>query len=211
MVAVNDAARCQRCGWQEDFLTLLPAISKQVRYAFRRLPYAERCEAIQEAIASSLVAYRRLVGLGRQSLAYATPLAQFAVKQVRDGRRVGGKLNIRDVMSPYCQRSKEVHVQPFFERDDRTGRWQELLVEDRRSSPADIAALKLDFQAWLNLLTPKKRAITESLASGESPGRVAKLFRVSSARVSQVRRELQTLWDRFQGEPGQAIVTLAIS
>ena len=209
MVAVNDAARYQRCGWQEDFLRLLPAISRQVRYAFRRLPYAERCEAIQEAIANSLVAYRRLVRLGRQSLAYATPLAQFAVKQVRDGRRVGGQLNVGDVMSPYCQRRKGVQVQPFLKRDDRTGRWQELVVEDRHSSPAEIAALKLDFQAWLASLTPKKRAITESLASGESPGRVARLFRVSSARVSQVRRELRTLWDRFQGEPGQSMAAAA--
>ena len=34
-------------------------------------------------------AYARLVQLGRQGLAFATPLARYAVKQVCDGRRVG--------------------------------------------------------------------------------------------------------------------------
>jgi DNA-directed RNA polymerase sigma subunit (sigma70/sigma32) len=200
MMAMKNAARCQRCGWQEGFLTLLPAIRKQVRYAFRRLPCLERSEAIQDAIANALVAYRRLAQLGRESLAFATPLARFAIKQVRTGRKVGGRLNVRDVMSLYCQRRKGVKVQPFVELDPRTGRWQDLLVEDRHSSPADIAALKLEFQAWLCSLTPKKRAITQSLAGGESAGQVAKLFSVSAARVSQIRRELRTLWEQFQGE-----------
>jgi len=210
MVAQNDSARCQRFCWQDGFLALLPAIKKQVRYAFRRLPFVERCEAIQEAIANALVAYRRLVQLGRQSLAYATPLAQFAVRQVRQGRQVGCRLNVQDVMSPYCQRHKGVQVRPLAALDRRTGRWQELLVEDRHASPADIAALKLDFQDWLHSLAPQKRAITESLAGGETPQRVAKLFRVSASRISQLRRELRTLWQLFQGEISQSLMPAAV-
>ncbi len=203
MVIQNDAARCEHLRWQDGFLALLPAIKRHLRFAFRRLRYAERCEAIQEAIASALVAYRRLVQLGRQSLAYATPLAQYAVRRVRAGRRVGGRLNGQDVMSAYCQRRRGIHVQDFREPDHRSGRWRELVVEDRHSSPADIAALKLVFQAWLKSLAPKKRAITESLASGESTQRVAKQFFVSAARVSQLRRELRSLWDQFQGVTSQ--------
>ena len=206
MMKLNDSARCQRLRWQQGFLALLPAIKRQVRYAFRRLPCLERGEAIQDAIANAMVAYRRLVQLGKQSLAYATPLSQFAIKQVRAGRSVCGRRNVRDVMSPYCQRTKGVKLQPLVELNPRTGRWEELLVEDRRSSPADIVALKLDFHAWLVSLTPKMRAITELLARGESACRVAQLFRVSAARVSQIRHELQMLWNQFQGEPEQSLV-----
>ena len=184
MVATNDSARFQQVRWQDGFLALLPAIQRHLRYAFRRLPYVERCEAIQEAVANALVAYRRLVQLGRQSLAYATPLAQYAVKQVRDGRQVAGRRNVQDVLSSYCQRRKKVVVETLTTRHQRTGRWQELVVEDRRSSPADIAALRLDFQAWLHSLAPQKRAITESLAGGESTQQAAKLFRVSASRIS---------------------------
>jgi len=203
MVDQNDthnAPSRSLASWQNGFLELLPAIVKQLRYAFRKLPYGERCEAIQEATAYAVLAYQRLVQLGRQNLAYATPLAQYAVKRVRAGRQVGGRLNIKDVLSPYCRQRTGVQVQPLLERDRRTGCWRELLIEDRHASPADLAAIKLDFQDWLGSLAPKKRALTETLASGESTSQVARLFRVSAARVSQLRRELHSLWQHFQGE-----------
>ncbi len=126
------------------------------------------------------------------------------------GGRVGGRLNGQDVMSPYCQRRRGIHLLDFREPDHRSGRWQELVVEDRHASPADVAALKLDFQAWLGSLAPEKRTITESLASEESTQHVAQLFRFSSARISQLRRELRTLWDRFQGEISQPLAPVAI-
>jgi hypothetical protein len=43
---------------------------------------------IQESVANCLVAYVRLVERGKEDLAYPTVLAMFAVKQIRDGRRV---------------------------------------------------------------------------------------------------------------------------
>lgn len=39
-------------------------------------------DAVQETVASAFVAYARLVKLGKEELAYATPLAQFAVRRV---------------------------------------------------------------------------------------------------------------------------------
>ena len=209
MDSKNDPARCANPHWQAAFLELLPAIQRHLQFAFRRLPYVERCEAIQEAMAGALVAYRRLVQLDRHNLAYASPLARFAVKHVRAGRRVGGRQNCQDVMSRYCQRRTGVQVQPLVVPGHHAGCWQELVVEDRHSSPAEIAAFRLDFQAWLGSLTPKKRAISESLAGGESAQRVAKLFRVSAARVSQVRRELRRKWDEFQAQTNPSLLTAA--
>jgi hypothetical protein len=43
---------------------------------------------------------------GLDDVIYPTPLVQYAIKQVRDGRRVGGKLNSKDVSSKYAQRRK---------------------------------------------------------------------------------------------------------
>jgi hypothetical protein len=210
MFVENKSTPAQLSGWQEGFLSLLPAIHNQVHFAFRKLPLAERHEAVHEGVCNALVAYQRLVQRGRQSLAYATPLARYAVRQVRDGRRVGTRQNINDVMSTHCQRPKGINIRPLLELDKRTGRWRDLLVEDRRTSPADIVALKLDFQQFLNSLAPRKRAITESLASGEPTRNVARLFRVSAARVSQIRRELESLWNRFQDEPAQRLSAVAV-
>jgi hypothetical protein len=60
------AARCQSCNWQRGFLDLAPVIQRFARIAFRHLDPASRQEAVAEAIAAALVAYRRLFELGRQ-------------------------------------------------------------------------------------------------------------------------------------------------
>ncbi len=44
-------------------------------------------DAVQEAVASAFVAYARLVRLGKEELAYVTPLAQFAVRRAHRPHR----------------------------------------------------------------------------------------------------------------------------
>ena len=85
--------------WQERFVALLPVILNYVAPVFRKLKPEAKAEAVQEAVANACVAYARLFERGRESLAFATVLARYAVSQVRAGRQVGGRLNIRDVSS----------------------------------------------------------------------------------------------------------------
>ena len=151
-------------------------------------------------IANTFVAFQLLVQRGKIELAYPSALAWFAVRQVREGRRVGGRLNVRDVLSGYAQRRKGLTVQSL-SRPARGGRWEDLLVEDRRSTPADVAACRIDFQNWLKRLDRRRRALALRLAGGESTTDAAHHFRLSLARISQVRQELRTSWRTFQGEP----------
>ena len=73
----------------DQFLSMMPQIRIQSAIAFREFD-AEACEdAIEEVVASCYVAFVRLVEQHRSELAYATPLAQYAIKQFHDGRRVG--------------------------------------------------------------------------------------------------------------------------
>jgi len=81
-------------------MALLPDIHGYVRFAFRRLSAERREEAVQEALANALVAYRRLYELSKTDLAHATPLARCAVRQVcggRAGRRPAQRL--RDALA----------------------------------------------------------------------------------------------------------------
>ena len=90
---------------QQKFVELLPLIRSQAHVAFRCEPFERRRELVAEVVANCWVAFVRLVERGLESIVYATPLTQFAIKQVRSGRRVGTKLNVRDVTSEYCQRA----------------------------------------------------------------------------------------------------------
>ena len=188
-----------RTATEPNFLEMLPAIRRVASYAFRYLRRAAREDLMAEVIANAFAAFRRLVERGKAALAYPTVLAKFAIQQVRVGRRLGSQLNIQDVMSPYAQKRKKFSVQSL-ERRHASGRWEELVVEDRRSTPAEIAACRLDFQAWLRGLDRRRRAVAKQLAAGESTGEVACHFGVSTGRISQYRAELRASWQEFQGE-----------
>lgn len=181
----------------EEFLRLLPLIRKIARYVFRKLTPEEKAEAVQEVIASTYVAFVRLVDRGHADLAYPTPLARYAIAQYRAGRRLGSRLNVNDIASPYCQKRRGVALQSLSRRDE-DGDWEELVVEDKRSTPANVAATRLDFRAWLRRLDRPKRSAAKLLASGATTSDAARQLRLSAARISQLRRELQANWEDFQ-------------
>jgi hypothetical protein len=203
MIALADKKRRTNKNYPSTraFEKLLPTIEKQASIAFRDSPHSEREEQVAETVANAFCAYQRLVERGKAEIAYATPLAQYAILQVRAGRRVGTKLNVRDVSSPYCQHRKRVRVERLDHYDSEEGGWQEIVVEDRRATPADVAATRIDFATWLRSLRSKHRRIAKTLATGETTTNVARKFRVSQARVSQIRGELRDCWLAFQGEP----------
>jgi hypothetical protein len=179
---------------------MLPLIRHQARLAFRRLRPEHKAELVAEAVANAFSHFSRLVRAGKADLAYATPLANFAIRQVLDGRQVGTKLNTRDIMSHHRRSVYGVIIERLDSFDHEQGEWREALVEDHHATPADIAAARIDVAAWFRTMPPKNRRIAKALAMGESTSEAAKRFCVSLARISQLRRELQASWQEFQGE-----------
>ena len=198
-------------GWHKPFLDMLPQIDSHLRFTFRRMNPDARAEAVQEGLVNALVAYRRLYEKGKADLAYPLVLARFAARQIRDGRRVAERLNIRDVLSTHAGQKKGIKVERLDRFDEEENAWKEILIEDRHATPAEIAACRIDVTAWLSSLPSRHRRIATTLAMGESTGRVAKMFRLSSARISQIRRELYDAWQRFQGEDIVANQTAAVT
>jgi hypothetical protein len=179
---------------------MLPAIRRHACIAFRHLRAEAREEVTQNVVASALSAFVRLVELGKADIAYAMPLARYAVRQYHDGRRMGNRMNIHDISSEYCQHKKNVVVDRLDKYDANEEEWQELVVEDKHAGPAEVAATRMDFSAWLSVLPRRLRKIATFLALGETTTAAAKRFHVSQGRISQVRKELLEAWRRFQGE-----------
>ena len=186
----------------ERFVEMLPGIRHQARRAFCRFRPERKEDLIQEVIANAYSAFVALDRRGKAKVAYATPLASFAIRQVLAGRRVGTRPNRRDVLSAQAQSAGEVIVERLDEFDHEQGEWRAALLEDRRATPADIAAARIDVAAWLRSLSHRTRRIAEMLAMGETTSGVARQFKLSSARISQLREELKTSWERFH-EPVQ--------
>ncbi len=186
--------------WHAAFLAMLPAIRRQAQITFRKVPLELRHDLIQEVIANCFTAYARLVELGQEDVAFPSALARFAVAQIRVGRRVGNRLRVRDVMSEYAQHRENFQVESLHYFDGEENCWQEIVVEDKRATPAEIAACRIDFASWLRLLPRRRRKIALALAGGETTSGAAKLFGLSAARISQLRQLLKESWEAFQGE-----------
>lgn len=78
-------------------------------------------------------------------------------------------MNVKDVTSAYCRHNKRVRVESFSQQDHAGETWREMLVEDRHVMPADLAANRIDYPAWLSTLGTYRRRIAEILAAGEKP------------------------------------------
>jgi hypothetical protein len=146
------------------------------------------------------VAYARLVERGQADRAAPSPLARFAIVQVRVGRRVGNRLRICDVLSNYSQFKNGFQVERLDSFDEEEDCWQEVVVEDKRATPAEIAACRIDFAEWLRRLTVRLRKIALALAAGEMTKGAAERFGLSPARISQLREGLKKSWEVFQGD-----------
>ena len=209
MVCASPAPAPRR-RWHRQFLALLPQIVRHAKVVFRHLKPEARAEMVQEVVCNAMQAFVRLVQLEKTSIAYAAPLAAYGCRQARDGRKVGGHLNVKDVSSSYCQRLKGVVLERLDSFDEDENAWSEVLVEDRRAGPADIARTRIDFSDWLDSLSRRDRRVAEFLAQGETTRAAATRFKVSDGRISQLRRELARSWQRFVGdEPGPAAANAA--
>jgi hypothetical protein len=113
---------------------------------------------------------------------------------------VGSKLNVCDVSSKYAQRRKGFYVERLDHFGEEENAWREVLIQDHTAGPAEVAATRIDFAAWLKQLPSRTRKITKLLATGEKTSIVAQKFDLSSGRISQLRNELAHSWKVFQQE-----------
>jgi hypothetical protein len=184
----------------ELFLAMLPTIERYAERYFSRRLREQREELVAGSVALAYCMFLRLIERGKADVAYPSPLAMYACRQVLVGRSLGTRLSVRDVMSRHCQKRKGVRIERLDRFDREQGSWREVLVEDRKSTPADIAAARIDIPGFFETLTPRDRRIAENLACGVSTSSVAQQFQLTAARISQLRRELQEKWRQFQGE-----------
>ena len=191
-----------------QFEAALPAITSTARYAFRRRRHQDRAEAVAEAQACAWKAWRGLVERGKDPVAVGiSGIAGYAVRHVKNGRRIGNRGGGRGGMDVFHFKAqaacgfKVVGLGRDAEREPGRGSdaWKEWLACDNRVGPADEAAFRVDFEAWLEGLPERKRRVAELLAEGHEGVVVARLVGIAPSRVTQLRSELAASWRAFQG------------
>jgi hypothetical protein len=209
MIAIPKQSR-QAASSQHDerFLELVPTIEQYSRRAFRNLQPQSREEAVCSVLAEAYCAYRRLVELGKQDVAYAIPLARFAVARYRAGRCIGNRLNSLDVSAFVAQRRRGFSLCSL-DPADTSSRWADVLADNTLTPIPDQVAFRLDFPAWLRGLNRRDRQLVRFLALGNTTTEAARQFGLTRGRISQLRSELRASWQAFQQDAPQEAVTAA--
>ena len=148
-----------------------------------------------------------MIGKGKDPLAVGvTGIAKNAIRYVRNGRRVGNTTCGRGAMDVFrkAQKARDFKVVSLDSNDQfipgsLVGTWKEWLACDHRVGPANEAAFRVDFAAWLGGLPERKRWVAELLAEGHEGIVVARLVGIAQSRVCQLRHELEDSWQALQG------------
>jgi hypothetical protein len=193
-------ARAKVTDWQVRFVSMLPSIRRTAAFQLAGLDPEAKDDAMAEIVANCYVAYFRLVELGKESLAYPSVLARYAISQYRAGRRVGTRARRNDVYAPYCRKKNGHELCHIGAPADQVGGWHEYLTDNAVSPVPDQVAFRIDFPNWLSTLSARTRQVVEELADGERVTEVSQRLEITPSRVSQLRRELHAAWQKFQGE-----------
>ena len=188
------------------FLSILPRIELHGRVCFRHLRCPHRKEeVIQEMVALCWKWFVRLAERGRDATRFPSALATFAARAVRSGRRVCGQEKAKDALSPLAQQRQGFAVGKLPACSTLNGSPLEEALRDNTRSPVDEqVAFRLDFPAWLLTLPRRDRRLVEGMALGHRTLDLARKFRLSPGRVSQLRREFKQRWGRFTAPGGAA-------
>jgi hypothetical protein len=190
--------------WHDRFLDMLPTIKRYACKSFREFDRETKEDLVEECVANCYCAYARLVERGKEHVAFPTRLAGYAVRQIKDGRRVGKKGNAKDVYDIHARVKGGYQLKYIGSPHEQCGGWKEQLIDNRRTPVPEQAAFRLDFPCWLRTLSRRDRRIVNQLAAGERTSDVARKFGVSAGRVSQMRGQLREGWEAF-GEDGDAV------
>ncbi len=187
---------------QAAFLDTLARIIKVARFRFRHIPcFDSREDFVCETVAICWVWYLRLVGKGRNPVEFMSALAQYGARAVHSGRRACGQERANDVLSPRCQRRRQLRVRtlPRVHIPDADV-FEEALKNNTQTPVPDQVQFRCDFGDWEDRLPTGKQRLVKALALGHRTKDLAAEFGLSAGRISQLRKELSEDYAAFCGD-----------
>jgi hypothetical protein len=188
------------------FLTILPRIETHAAVVFRHVRCPHRLtDCVQETVSLAWKWFVRLAARGKDAREFPSALATFAAKAVKSGRRVCGQEKAKDVLSPLAQQHRRFAVASLPRRNTLSGNpISEALADNTRSPVPEQVHFRIDFPDWLVQLGERKRRIAEDMAMGHRTQDLAEMHKITSARISQLRREFHDGWLHFTGQQTSA-------
>jgi hypothetical protein len=196
---------------QDRFVTcILPRITAHAGVIFRGYDADRQAEFVAEALALGWAWYVRLCERGKDAEHFPTGFVSLLMRAVASGRRAHGMLKSTDVLNERAQehygfRVERLAVTPPESSEglsaqrgprrhpDLESRWRDNTV----TPPPEQVQFQIDFSDWLQRLNRRSRRLMLAMARGERTKDLALGYRLSPARISQLRREFHESWHTF--------------
>ena len=177
---------------------IYPIIRNTIPRTARPMGSEDHEELVQDATASAAEMIESMEKSGRKPLPHS--IAYYSIQRTKSGRRSYGDIR-SDVMSPGFQMDNDGAVCSM---QEPVGDEEDLTVGDAIASKSEDMAGKvlrqIDWDAFLDTLDSRKRRIVEELMMGFGTGDIARLFSVSAARITQIKREIAQDIKAFMGD-----------
>ena len=183
-----------------EFFEMLPTMRRKARYMLRYMSEDNFNDAFDDLISYCWIEYFKLVQSGRSGDAYATPLVEFSIRHMkqkfqRDALGHAGSLNDNHEHMIVSRDYKKSADGPKGSCEISCGDWRDIFAIDGRHNPSDTIPTKVDFEAFLDSLTSRPKLIASRLASGDSTKLLARKLALTCGRISQYRRQLESIWE----------------
>ena len=200
---------------QEAFLAIRQRVLVHAQFCFRGIPcQEERADYSAESIAVAWRWFLRLAKQGKDARRFPSVLAAYAARAVKSGRRLTGQLKPNDVLSERAQRQHGFRVESLpislrhcFEDlysavrgQQRINSFEERLRDNSITPIPDQVQIRLDFPAWRRRHSHRDRRIIDDMARDECTKQLARKYRLSQGRISQLRRTFHDDWHTFVGD-----------
>ena len=184
------------------FLMILPRIQQHARIFYRQvLCPGKKADFISEVIAICWKWFLRLEERKKDVTAFVSVFANLACRAVKSGRRLCGQECAKDALSGVAQLRHSFVVGKLPDYSTLNGTpIEEALRDNTRSEVPDQVCFRIDFPAWLHTRTQRDRRMIADMATGERTQHLAQKYRLSPARVSQLRRQYSEDWTQFCGD-----------
>lgn len=171
---------------------IMPIIVAVVPGQVRPVACEDHAELIQDALATAAMMLEALERAGKEPIAKS--VAYYSVQRVKSGRRSYGS-GRTDVLSAAAQLDGRAVMMSLDDVDDRQDEHHDgMSLGDQLAAtvedPATIAARSVDWDELEDHLDRRECQVVQGLSIGQGSSELARSFRVSPARVTQIKRDI---------------------
>lgn len=183
----------------QRFSSVLPRVERHARVVFRSVPCLDtREDKVQEVSGLCWKWVRKLDKLGKKWWTFVSQLATFACKAVKSGRKVTGCIKIKDVMNEINQARRGYCITKLPDiSTESSNPLSDALIDNTRTEVPEQVAFRCDFPTWVSGYGDRDRALMSDMALGHRTKDLARRYRLSEGRVSQLRRQFHDSWQHF--------------